>query len=147
MKPRHWPGQIIRITNYKKRHASNNEHYKEQKKAKFGSQQGQKNEKSNEPRKCKICKEQQTVHRCAKFIKMDINERRKTAKEQNLCYNCLSPSHSSRNCRASNCKRCDKKHNSLLCIDNPRNKSTNTAQVKRQQKSQVKQSDAISNKL
>lgn len=76
-------------------------------------------------RKCKVCKGDHAVHKCSQFVKMNLTERKKSAKEHALCYNCLNPSHSSRDCRAANCKRCDKKHNSLLCSENPFNRAVN----------------------
>ena len=82
-------------------------------------------------RKCKVCKSGvHPVHKCEKFRKMSLADRRKSAREHGLCYNCLNPSHSSKECKSSTCRRCEKKkHNSLLCPENPLNQSVNVAQV------------------
>lgn len=78
----------------------------------------------------KVCeKGSHPVFRCEKFRAMNLNDRKKNATEKKLCYNCLSPSHTIRECESSNCKRCDKKHNSLLCGENPLNQAVNTVQV------------------
>lgn len=79
-------------------------------------------------RQCKVCKGNHAVHKCDKFLKLNLSDRKKCAREHELCFNCLHPSHASRECRASNCKRCDKKHNSLLCPENPFNRSVNSVQ-------------------
>lgn len=93
------------------------------------------NESKSDPkggnRACKVCKESHGVHNCPTFRKMTLNERRKCARENELCYNCLNPSHSSKDCRSAACKRCvDKKHNSLLCPENPFNRNVNSVQIK-----------------
>lgn len=120
----------------RKRHSSSIENRKDNKRSKSSSANEQKATSSNNASKCKVCnKEQHPVHRCPKFIKMELAARRNAAKEHNLCYNCLSTQHTSKDCKSSTCKRCDKKHNSLLCNANPINKSTNVAQPKQQHKS------------
>lgn len=82
-------------------------------------------------RLCKICKESHPLHRCPAFLKMTLNERKKSVREHELCNNCLRPSHFSKDCFAQACVRCQLKHNSLLCPENPYNKRTvNTVQLK-----------------
>lgn len=131
----------------RKRQSPNNDSRNDNKKAKPHPAKEHKSSHSSESRNCKVCnKESHPVHRCQKFLKMELSARRKAAKDHNLCYNCLSASHSSRDCRSSMCKRCDKKHNSLLCTENPLNKSTNTLQVKNNNK-KVDKSDSSSKNL
>lgn len=118
----------------RKRHSTNRESRNDHKRAKANTSSEQKPGTSGTANKCKVCnKESHPVHRCQKFLKMDLAGRRSAAKEHNLCYNCLSTRHTSRDCKASTCKRCDKKHNSLLCNDNPMNKAAHALQ-----KNQVK---------
>lgn len=116
----------------RKRHSASGDTRNDSKKAKFQGQLEQKSSHKTESRNCKVCrKEQHGVHRCPKFIRMDLAARRRAAKDHNLCYNCLSPSHTSRDCNSSTCKRCDKKHNSLLCAENPANKTANAVRTQR----------------
>lgn len=71
---------------------------------------------------CKICKkEKHFVHKCPSFLKMNLNERKQAAKEHELCRNCLRTSHFSKDCNSGACMRCNVKHNSLLCSENPKN--------------------------
>ena len=82
-------------------------------------------------RLCKVCNANHAVHQCSTFRKMNFSERKKCAREKELCFNCLSPSHTSRECQSSSCRRCPgKKHNSLLCNENPLNRSVNQVSVK-----------------
>lgn len=85
-------------------------------------------DKRMEQSTCAICKEKHFVHRCPKFLKLNLVERRKSVREHKLCHNCLKSSHFSKDCLARACNRCNVKHNSLLCNENPQNKSFNVAQ-------------------
>lgn len=86
-------------------------------------------------RKCKVCNGEHAVHKCPQFAKMSLTDRKKSVREHELCYNCLYPSHASKDCRSSNCKRCNKKHNSLLCSENPFNRAVHVVQQHKEQKS------------
>lgn len=95
----------------------------------------QKPDTKSENRKCKVCSEAHPVHKCPKFLKFSLAERKEKARELNLCFNCLFPSHNARDCTSSYCKRClNKKHNSLLCDQNPYNKPVNTGYAKKPRK-------------
>lgn len=123
--------------NRKRSFHGKNDHQFEHKKSKMNVSKGfnkeSKPSSSAETRKCKICNAPHAVHQCPKFKSMDLNTRRDRARSLNLCYNCLFPSHSAQECKASACKRCvNKKHNSLLCSQNPYNEVVNTVQVKPQ---------------
>lgn len=127
----HVPGLLS--TDQRKRHQSKNDSRVDHKHAKPNAPNEQKSmQNTNYTRKCKVCnKESHPVHRCPKFIKMDLSARRNAAKEHHLCYNCLSTQHTSKDCKASACKRCDKRHNSLLCGENPMNKAANAMQLQK----------------
>lgn len=85
--------------------------------------------KNFEQKPCVLCKEKHRLHRCAKFLKMNLQARRKIVKENELCNNCLRPSHYSKDCFADACKRCNVKHNSLLCAENPDNRAINAVRT------------------
>lgn len=86
--------------------------------------------KFHENDKCSVCKEIHTVFHCETFRKKNLTTRKKTARELNLCFNCLRPSHTAAECKSKPCSRCNKKHNSLLCNENPLNHSVNAVQKK-----------------
>lgn len=110
----------------------------DQKRAKsFGSSERH-SESKPEGKSCVVCKESHAVHKCSTFLKLNLTERRKKVKDLELCYNCLNPSHTSKECKSSVCRRCEKKHNSLLCPENPFNRSVNNVQSRTSSKKVVK---------
>lgn len=111
-------------TDNRKRFSSTRNDKTEVKRAKIEPTSASNNEKSADYRLCKVCKESHPLHKCPKFIKMTLVERKKTVREHELCHNCLKPSHFSKDCYAKACGRCNIKHNSLLCPENPFNAKT-----------------------
>lgn len=80
---------------------------------------------------CVVCKEAHWLHRCPIFTKkMDVAARKRVVRENSLCHNCLRSSHFSKDCLSKPCGRCNVKHNSLLCLENPLNKMVTTVQMK-----------------
>lgn len=117
-----------------KRPSSDNEPKSDQKRAKFGSAfDNSKTEKKSEAkpnpnsnnRQCKLCQENHPIYKCAKFLKLDLKSRNSKVRELELCFNCLSPSHKSNLCPKDPCRRCEMKHNSSLCKENPLNRAVN----------------------
>lgn len=92
-----------------------------------------------EPQQCAACSEKHLTRKCPEFIKLNLTNRKDKVHQANLCYNCLGHGHTIKDCKAGKCNRCDKKHNSLLCAENPNNRNVNADQVaskkKRAQKS------------
>lgn len=79
---------------------------------------------------CKLlCNEAHPLHRCPKFIKLPLASRKKYVREHTLCRNCLKETHWSKDCPAKACLRCNAKHNSLLCDENPLNKTVMSIQT------------------
>lgn len=107
------------------------------KRFKTGSESSSKHQSTGKD-KCPVCKKDppHTVFHCDVFKGKDLPARKRDARDHKLCFNCLRQSHTSAECKMGNCKRCDKKHNSLLCPENPNNRAVNTVQKKgkRQQK-------------
>lgn len=99
----------------------------------FSSEKSGKNEEKKQtgPNKCKLCNEgQHWLYRCEKFKKLSVPDRKRIVRELELCINCLKPFHRSKECFAKACQRCDLKHNSLLCPENPQNKVVTSVQTK-----------------
>lgn len=79
--------------------------------------------------KCAMCSEDHITRKCPKFLQLKLTNRKDKARAASLCFNCLSPGHTIKDCRAGKCNRCDKKHNSLLCSENPNNRNLTVGQV------------------
>lgn len=124
----------------RKRASNGRDNKNDGKRAKQGPSDESKSDAKIDNRACKVCKGSHGVHKCQVFKKMTLPERKKCARDNELCYNCLNPSHSSRECKSSACRRCpDKKHNSLLCAENPLNRAVNSVQIKSTKKKGGKQ--------
>ncbi|XP_033225735.1 uncharacterized protein LOC117178417 [Belonocnema kinseyi] len=69
---------------------------------------------------CYICKGEHGVYACSQFLNLSPKERYEAAKRISLCPNCLRGNHHLKNCVSSGCRKCGKRHNSLLHFENPR---------------------------
>lgn len=79
---------------------------------------------------CAVCNEPHKTRTCDKFLRLNLTKRKEKVRNGQLCFNCLGAAHSAKDCRSGKCNRCDKKHNSLLCPENPLNRDVNTGQMK-----------------
>ncbi|CAL1671875.1 unnamed protein product [Lasius platythorax] len=52
------------------------------------------------------------------FLKLDRNARSAMVKSLVLCYNCLRPNHLVNECKSGTCKKCKRKHHTLLYFEN-----------------------------
>lgn len=99
-----------------------------------------------ERKQCATCSEEHQTRKCPVFLKMSLTNRKEKARQANLCFNCLGHGHTIKDCKFGPCTRCERKHNSLLCSENPNNRHVNAGQVvskrKRNRKGQKPQSKA-----
>ncbi|CAK9829641.1 hypothetical protein ANTRET_LOCUS6944, partial [Anthophora retusa] len=65
---------------------------------------------------CLLCKGEHALFQCSKLLAMPFSERHETAKLQ-ACFNCLQLGHSISNCTRGTCRKCNKKHHTLLHKD------------------------------
>ncbi|XP_070527506.1 uncharacterized protein [Cardiocondyla obscurior] len=73
---------------------------------------------TNVTRNCSVCKtKKHPLYLCDAFKKMTVQQRIDTVKSAKLCYNCMR-SHRGTQCKFSNCTICQKRHNTLLHLDN-----------------------------
>lgn len=77
---------------------------------------------------CPVCSAEHPIYKCEKFIEMPVNERFQLVKNAHLCYNCLKHHEDiAKNCKLGACKKCKKKHNTLLHfskkLDNDKNQA------------------------
>lgn len=71
---------------------------------------------------CPQCKGNHYLYHCDTFGKLPIEKRLQTVRKAHLCSNCLrSSSHQAKACNSSSCRKCDKKHNTLLHLSDTTN--------------------------
>ena len=95
----------------------------------------QSNQKTNQ--RCSYCSGDHYSHECTKY--KTVNARKDRVMSLKLCFNCLTPGHSSKTCRSTRtCRTCGLHHHSSLCIkahsnsnsseaSNPRPSNSNSA--------------------
>ncbi|XP_037929954.1 uncharacterized protein LOC119664555, partial [Teleopsis dalmanni] len=67
---------------------------------------------------CKVCNtDKHPIYYCKKFIEMTPPERLNWIQRQKLCVNCFKSDHKAKVCEAGSCKKCAKKHNTLLHLE------------------------------
>lgn len=101
-------------------------------------------QKSAEGNFCKMCnetgaKEKHPLYNCPKFQKLDLKSRRLKIREFGLCFLCLSPEHQVQACTKDDCRRCQGKHNSVICPENPKVKAINTFKKENKKSAKSKQ--------
>lgn len=64
---------------------------------------------------CPRCEGGHLLHRCLQFRTLTLSAKVETVARARVCANCFAPSHATADCGFGACKRCDVKHNSLLC--------------------------------
>lgn len=68
---------------------------------------------------CPSCSENHAIYLCHPFRQMSVADRRSLVSSKRLCFQCLSSSHLSTNCRSNRlCRFCNQAHNSLLHEEN-----------------------------
>lgn len=84
--------------------------------------------------KCVMCKDNHEIYQCKQFLQAAVRDRLDIIKKGRLCLNCFRPNHLVSNCQAKGCKKCNKKHNTLLHFNNENrvNFSKNSIQVEKQ---------------
>ncbi|XP_065082970.1 uncharacterized protein LOC135705275 [Ochlerotatus camptorhynchus] len=71
---------------------------------------------------CPMCSQAHTIYQCASFKEIVVGDRRELVQRIKLCYNCLKPSHISKDCTSAIvCKHCKQRHHTLLCLVNTSN--------------------------
>ncbi|XP_076660598.1 uncharacterized protein LOC143363956 [Halictus rubicundus] len=64
--------------------------------------------------KCQLCSKSHNIQNCERFLSLSINDRFNVAKNAKLCINCLKAGHSCSKCYCGTCKKCQRKHHTLL---------------------------------
>lgn len=79
--------------------------------------------------KCRICDEAHPTFRCKELLKLKPDDCKKRIMEKKLCINCLNIGHQVKECKASTCKKCSGRHNTLLHQDEQKNTEDAEAQI------------------
>ncbi|XP_018576722.1 uncharacterized protein LOC108915233, partial [Anoplophora glabripennis] len=91
---------------------------------------------------CAYCKNGHAIYACREFINLSVNNRTEEVKRLNLYLNCLKFGHMVQHCRSIACKKCNRKHHSLLHRDY---NTTTVSQVDDQQANTSSTSSTESN--
>ena len=73
---------------------------------------------------CRICRQNHKAFQCKRLLNASNSEKFDLVRKAKLCENCLRPFHKLQACRASTCKICHRKHNTLLHSDQVDNTHT-----------------------
>ncbi|XP_066261326.1 uncharacterized protein [Euwallacea similis] len=76
---------------------------------------------------CPKCKGNHPIYMCKKFREREVQERIERIKELKLCFNCLRSDHQSKPCLAGTCKKCSRRHNTLLHVNKPNSELKDTS--------------------
>lgn len=57
------------------------------------------------------------IYNCTKFQNLNVDQRFKHAKDKGFCINCLRKGHNTNKCTASSCRKCHKRHHTLLHLE------------------------------
>lgn len=68
--------------------------------------------------KCVLCDQDHALYTCITFLNMSVKDRMKVVTDKGLCWNCLRAGHTLNDCIFGPCKQCQRKHNSLLHLEN-----------------------------
>jgi uncharacterized CHY-type Zn-finger protein len=66
---------------------------------------------------CCFCKKSHNLYHCKDFLSLTIPQRISEIRKLKLCTNCLRESHKVESCTSSTCRKCSRKHNTLLHIE------------------------------
>lgn len=71
-------------------------------------------QQNDQPRVCTVCQGPHSAFQCPSFQGQIVDERYQTVRRLRLCANCLSSRHWSSACTSSTCRKCSKRHHTLL---------------------------------
>lgn len=69
---------------------------------------------TNNVSSCIVCQGSHRLYACEQFLKLSIPDRVEKVKSHTLCFNCLNSGHKNDEYKWQGCKKCNKKHNTLL---------------------------------
>ena len=66
---------------------------------------------------CALCEKEHFIASCPNFLKLSRDEKFEVVRKKRLCLNCFRMFHQAIDCRSSKCRKCNRKHHTLLHID------------------------------
>lgn len=66
---------------------------------------------------CPVCKAEHNIQACKEFLKLSSCNRNQIVRGASFCYNCLRTNHLAKECKSGDCKKCHRRHNTLLHPD------------------------------
>ncbi|XP_076392699.1 uncharacterized protein LOC143265299 [Megachile rotundata] len=69
---------------------------------------------TSQHKECPLCKGDHELQYCSKLLGLAFPQRHETIKRLQVCFNCLMPGHSIKNCTRGKCRICGKKHHTVL---------------------------------
>ncbi|XP_045762990.1 uncharacterized protein LOC123865799 [Maniola jurtina] len=86
---------------------------------------------------CAMCDGSHFIYYCAEFKKLPVIERQKIAETKKLCFNCMAPTHPVVRChQRTSCRRCRRKHHTVLHFDKEDKQAFNTSRLNDKQAEQ-----------
>jgi hypothetical protein len=73
---------------------------------------------------CVVCNGKHPIYSCQKFLDLNLDSKLNLIAKYKLSKNCLRPGHTVYDCRFGPCRRCNKKHNSIIHSDEPNTSSS-----------------------
>ncbi|CAK9825652.1 hypothetical protein ANTRET_LOCUS3619 [Anthophora retusa] len=84
----------------------------------FRAQVGIASHNANKSKRCLLCKGMHVLQQCKDLRSMPFTQLHNTIKQLQCCFNCLELGHAVKNCTRGSCRKCNKKHNTLLHREN-----------------------------
>ena len=79
---------------------------------------------------CHLCSGQHQLYSCDQFLNMSAPERYNFVKKTSLCHNCLLANHKTIECRRGKCRKCHRRHNTLLHFNQEKSTEIETSPQK-----------------
>lgn len=83
---------------------------------------------------CEYCKKDHTIYKCQEFLKVTVADRHAIVKKLQLCFNCLRSQHTARDCKSGGCRKCNRKHHTLLHYEVEHKPAQQSTQIEEQNK-------------
>ncbi|XP_011169928.2 uncharacterized protein LOC105202933 [Solenopsis invicta] len=91
--------------------------------------------------KCAHCKGDHQIYQCREFKELPVADRLSKVKSLRLCLNCLKGKHTVKDCIASTCRKCTKRHSTLLHDDRYSTKDDKEETVKSNREDETNKKD------
>ncbi len=92
---------------------------------------------------CQLCAGQHLIAFCEKYLAMSVPDRYSTVIKLNLCTNCLRRNHKASECHLSNCRKCNKCHNTTLHKEEVKSESKSAAEKVKEEKVKSESQSAV----